>query len=144
MKRFLTLVTTICLFLTLSGVGYAEEDNRSTQVTYHVNPSYYVEIPSTVTLGNELEVKASNVVIEYGKKLNVKINGDFNLSNNNHKVAYTVTSGTTPINSGDTVLTVNPENSNSGSSTLIFNVPTTGFKYAGDYTGTVNFTISIE
>lgn len=145
MKRFLTLVTTICLFVTLSGVGYAEEDNRNTQVTYHVDPSYTVEIPANVTLGNELEVKASNVVIGYGKKLNVKINGDFNLSNNGYKVAYTVTSGTnTTINSGDTVLTVNPENSNSGSSTLTFNVPTTGFKYAGDYTGTVNFTISIE
>lgn len=144
MKRFLTLVTTICLFVTLSGVGYAEEDNRNTTVTYHVNPSYTVEIPANVTLGNDLTVSASNVVIGYGNKLNVKINGDFKLSNNNHEVAYTVTSGTNTISTGDTVLTVDPKDSNSGSTTLTFKVPTTGFKYAGDYTGTVNFIITIE
>ena len=142
MKKFLTLLTTICLFVTLSGVGYGEE--KSTTITYHVNPSYTVTIPATITLGNELVVSASDVVIEYGKKLNVKINGDFKLSNNNHEVSYSITSGTNTIESGHVILIVDPESANSGSSTLTLNLPSGGFKYAGDYTGTINFTIFVE
>ncbi len=143
MKRFLTLLTTICLLVSLSSVSFAD-DTRITTITYHVDPSYVVTIPANVKLNETLEVSATNVVIEYGKTLNVKINGDFKLSNNNHEVAYSITSGSTTINSGDMVLSVDPANSNSGSSTLTFVKPDSGFKYAGDYSGTVNFTISIE
>ncbi len=143
MKKVLTLITTICLFVTLSGVGYGEE-NKSTTIIYHVNPNYTVTIPSTATLGSDLIVSASNVVIEYGKKLNVKISSDFKLSNNDYEVAYNITSGTNTIESGDIVLTVDPASANSGSSTLTLNVPNDGFKYAGDYSGTLNFTISVE
>ena len=143
MKKFLTLLTTICLFVTLSGVGYAEE-NKSTTITYYVEPSYQVTIPTNATLGNELVVSATNVVIEYGKKLNVKIDGNFKLSNNNHEVSFSITNDNVPISSGDTVLTVDPAESNSGSSTLTLNLPSGGFKYAGDYSGTINFTIFVE
>lgn len=142
MKKILTLLTTICLVVTLSGVSFA--DDYTTTITYHVDPSYVVTIPATTTLGSNLEVSASNVIIEYGKKLNVKINGNFKLSNNNHEVTYSVTSNDVAVKTGDTVLTVDPAESNSGSSTLVFKVPSGGFKYAGDYSGTINFTISVE
>ena len=143
MKKFLTLLTTICLFVTLSGVGYAEE-NKSTTITYYVEPSYEVTIPTNATLGNELVVSATNVVIEYGKKLNVKIDGNFKLSNNNHEVSYSITSGSDTIEADDVVLTIDPESTNSGSSTLTLNLPSGGFKYAGNYSGTINFTIFVE
>ncbi len=143
MKKTITLLTSICLLLSLSGIGFADE-TKSTTITYHVDPNYVVTIPANVTLNDTLEVSATNVVIEYGKKLNVKISGDFKLSNNNHEVAYSITSGSTAINSGDTVLTINPDEANTGSSTLTFVKPETGFKYAGDYSGTVSFTISVE
>lgn len=143
MKKILTMLTTICLLVTLSGVGFAEE-GKSTTITYHVDQSYEISIPATVTLGNTIEVSANDVVIEYGKKLNVKINGEFKLNNNDYEVAYSITSGDNPISSGDVVLTIDPEKTNSGSSSLTFVKPESGFKYAGDYTGTVNFTISVE
>lgn len=143
MKRILTLLTSICLLLSLSCIGFADE-TKSTVITYHIEPSYMVTIPTNVVLGESLEVSAKDVVIEYGKKLNVKISGDFKLSNNNHEVAYSITNGANTINSGDTVLTINPDEANTGSSTLTFVKPETGFKYAGDYSGTVSFTISVE
>ena len=63
-------------------------------------------------------------------------------------LAYTVKSGTTAIGAGDAILTVNPDSATdgsgaSGSATLTFTLDDT-IKYAGIYTGTVTFTVSVE
>ena len=58
-------------------------------------------------------------------------------------LSYTVKNGETVVNEGDTVLTVNPTSGKTGETTLKFVAPETA-QFAGDYTGTVTFTIAIE
>ncbi len=121
--------------------GYTQEMT----VNYSVAPTYTVTIPASVTLGETAEIKAENVVIEKGKQVEVKLSGDaFKLtSGENAEINYTVTKDSTAVGVSDTVLTVNPDDSSSGSVMLNFIAPS-DFTYAGIYTGTVTFTVSVE
>lgn len=113
-------------------------------------PTYIVTIPATVELGGTAEIKAENVVVEKGSQVEVKLT-DTNEADNSFKLksdegaelAYTVNDGTNDISVGDTVLTVNPDNSNTGTANLSF-VKQGSEAYAGAYKGTVTFTISVE
>jgi hypothetical protein len=54
-----------------------------------------------------------------------------------------VKNGETTVNEGNVVLTVNPDDGKTGETTLKFVAPETA-QFAGDYTGTVAFTISVK
>ena len=120
-------------------------------VNYAVAPTYTVTIPETVTLGHTATIKAEDVILEEEKQLKVKLTGTSG-ENNAFKVKsaegaeleYTVNDGTKDISIDETVLTVNPDNSANGSATLKFNAPSdSDIIYAGKYTGTVTFTVSV-
>ncbi|MGN0449659.1 MAG: GLUG motif-containing protein [Ruminococcus sp.] len=120
-------------------------------VNYAVAPTYTVTIPETVTLGQTATIKAEDVILEEEKQLKVKLTGTSG-ENNAFKVKsaegaeleYTVNDGTKDISIDETVLTVNPDNSANGSATLKFNAPSdSDIIYAGKYTGTVTFTVSV-
>ena len=126
------------------------EESTSTQISYSVAPTYTVTIPATVELGNTAEIKAENVVVEKGSQVEVKLtdtsedDNSFKLkSNEGAELAYTVNNGTNDISVGDTVLAVNPDNSDTGTANLSF-VKQGNEAYAGAYKGTVTFTVSIE
>ncbi len=128
-----------------------EKDNRGTNVNYTVAPTYTVTIPSEVSLGNSFEIKAENVVLEQGKQLEVALTATsgagnaFTVSNGKTgELTYEVKVGGTPISVGGTVLTVNPTTASAGSATLHFSDPTNTIVYAGDYSGTVTFTVSVK
>ena len=113
-------------------------------------PTYTVMIPATVELGETAEIKAENVVVEKGKQVEVKLTGTsetdnaFQLkTNEGAELTYTVKNGDADVAIGSTVLTVNPDTAASGSTTLTFVAPTS-ITYAGTYTGTVTFTVSVE
>lgn len=113
-------------------------------------PTYTVTIPATVELGETAEIKAENVVVEKGKQVEVKLTGTsetdnaFQLkTNEGAELTYTVKNGDADVAIGSTVLTVNPDTAASGSTTLTFVAPTS-ITYAGTYTGTVTFTVSVE
>ncbi|WP_308573515.1 ubiquitin-like protein [uncultured Eubacterium sp.] len=113
-------------------------------------PTYTVTIPATVELGGTAEIKAENVVVEKGSQVEVKLtntsedDNSFKLkSNEGAELAYTVNNGTNDISVGDTVLAVNPDNSDTGTANLSF-VKQGSEAYAGTYKGTVTFTISVE
>ncbi len=122
-----------------------ERYKQGMSVSYSVAPTYTVTIPASVTLGETVEIKAENVVVEKGKQVEVKLSGDaFKLtSGENAEINYTVTKDGTAVGVSDTVLTVNPDDSSSGSVMLNFIAPS-DFTYAGIYTGTVTFTVSVE
>ena len=113
-------------------------------------PTYTVTIPATVELGETAEIKAENVVVEKGSQVDIKLT-DTSEADNSFKLktdegaelAYTVNNGTNDISVGDTVLTVNPDNSDTGTANLSF-VKQGSEAYAGAYKGTVTFTISVE
>lgn len=114
-------------------------------VDFVQEPAYTVTIPETVTLGETAVIKAENVTVAKGKQLEVKLSDDeFKLKTaEGAEIDYTVTKGGIAVGTSDTVLTVNPTSSDSGSVELKFEQPST-LTYAGTYTGTLTFTVSVE
>ena len=123
-----------------------EAETKSTTVTYQVDPSFTVTIPATVALGETATIKAENVVVAKGKQVEVALtdaNGFTVATPQGAELNYTVKNGETTVNEGDTVLTVNPDGGKTGETTLTFTTPETA-QFAGDYTGTVTFTIAVD
>ena len=123
---------------------------NSTQVKYSVNPTYTVTIPETVELGQTAEIKAEDVVVAFGSQVEVALTGTSGESNafqlksaEGATLGYTVKNKNTAVNVGDTVLTVNPVTASVGRTTLSFEKPES-VTYAGEYTGTVTFTIAVK
>ena len=119
---------------------------RSVTVEYNVDPTYTVTIPATVALGETATIKAENVVVTKDKQVEVTLtnaNGFKVKTEQGAELGYTVKNGETTVNEGDTVLTVNPDGGKTGETTLTFTTPET-VKFAGDYTGTVTFTIAVN
>ncbi|MGN0546089.1 MAG: hypothetical protein ACI4I3_02060 [Acutalibacteraceae bacterium] len=117
-------------------------------------PTFTVTIPSSVELGGTATVTAEGVSVADGSQLVVKLSGTsgvnnaFTLSNGgSDTLTYRVTKGSkagTAISVNGSVLTVaGGIADNSGSEALYF-TPATEPKYAGKYTGTVTFTVSVE
>lgn len=157
MKKLLALALALVMVLSLSVTAFAADINQdsdpktgTTSVSYTVNPTYTVTIPASVTLGETVTVSASNVVVPKGKQLLVGIisNNDddafFVQTAEGEMLFYSVKKSGVSINImvGDPVLKVNPENADNGSATLTFEEPTY-VTYAGTYTGTVTFTVSV-
>lgn len=155
MKKLLAFTFALVMVLSLSVTAFAADINQDsdpksgvTSVSYTVNPTYTVTIPASVTLGETVTVSASNVVVPMGKQLRVGI-----ISNNDDDaffvqtaegamLLYSVKKGGVNILVGEPVLKVNPEIADNGSATLTFEEPTY-VTYAGTYTGTVTFTVSV-
>ncbi|MGN0523931.1 MAG: hypothetical protein ACI4IG_06635 [Eubacterium sp.] len=128
----------------------AVDDNRDTEITYDVLPTYTVTIPATVDLGSTAMIKAENVVLDNEKQLCIKLTATSEADNSfklktdeDATLAYTVNNGTNDISVGDTVLAVNPDDTDTGTANLSF-VKQGSEAYAGTYKGTVTFTVSIE
>ena len=125
-------------------------DDKTISLEFVQAPTYTVTIPASVSLGDTAEVKAEDVVIERGKQLVVTLAGT-NEADNSFKLktaegtelVYTVKNGEDTVQPGDNVLTVNPDDSASGNTALSFIAPSSVI-YAGTYTGTVIFTVSVE
>lgn len=164
MKKLLTLLLTAALATAAATTAFADDTTISAgtdgkpsptaapqmNVTYTVQPSYTVTIPASVTLGEKATVSASGVKINKNQNLIVKLTGTsgnnnaFTVTANGAELAYTVKNGTTDIAVGSEVLNVNSTTaSNKLSAELSFVAPTST-TYAGNYTGTVTFTVSVE
>ncbi|MGN0523932.1 MAG: ubiquitin-like protein [Eubacterium sp.] len=125
-------------------------DTKTLTVQFVSAPTYTVTIPATVELGGTAEIKAENVVVEKGSQVEVKLtdtseaDNSFKLkSNEGAELTYTVNNGTNDISVGDTVLAVNPDDTSTGAANLTF-AQSGNADYAGDYSGTVTFTVSVE
>ena len=128
------------LHLVLSGY------DSTVTVEFVSAPTYTVTIPATVELGQTATISAENVVVEKGKQVEVSLtnaNGFKVTTPEGAELTYTVTKDEVAVAEGDTVLTVNPDNSKTGETTLKFVAPATT-QFAGNYTGTVTFTIAVN
>ena len=122
---------------------------RDSTVTleYVAAPTFTVTIPATVALGETATISAENVVVAKGKQVEVALtnaNGFKVTTPQGAELGYTVKNGETAVKEGDIVLTVNPDNGKTGETTLAFSDPTETAKFAGDYTGTLTFTIAVN
>ncbi|MCI5727344.1 MAG: ubiquitin [Clostridium sp.] len=127
-----------------------KDDVKTLTVEFVSAPTYTVTIPATVELGGTIEIKAENVVVEKGKQVEVKLTGTSEDDNTfklktaeNAELAYTINDGTNNISIGDTVLVVNPKDTKTGSAILAF-AQSGDVEFAGNYSGTVTFTVSVE
>ena len=154
MKKLLTLILAIALMATMSVTVFAENNTISYNdvvqesgmtVSYNVEPTYTVTIPTQVTLGSTAEIKVEDVVIPKGYQVEVSIccdDYDFVLtSGEGAEIYYSVTCGDEEYYPDDVILAVSPTVSTSGSTILTFEA-SSDIQYAGDYTGTVTFVIS--
>ncbi len=113
--------------------------------TNYGDPIYTVTIPASVELGSEATIQASDVYLNADQTLYVKLTATSGTNNAltlkdsyNNEMTYTISNGSTQYKVEDTVLSTNTDKE----VTLKFepdSVP-----YAGTYTGTVTFTISVE
>lgn len=170
MKKLLSLVLALALSLSLSVTAFAEDHTvdqnttlpatKDTTVEFNVDPAYTITIPDKVELDKKTDTETGTVTYKQDAKITASagvrlLNGQrirvtlsageegFVLtSKESATLPYTVTVGsdTTAITSGDTVATFDTSLT-AQESTLHFaaNDPT----YAGQYSDTVTFTISI-
>lgn len=122
---------------------------ESGKCTYCGQPeiAYTVTIPATVELGNAANatatISAENVTLPTDKTLKVTVNGPFTatlVGTTDVTAHYTIKNGNTALESGDQVLTA--KNGESPKIPLTFVKPDAA-PYAGSYTGTVTFTVSV-
>lgn len=127
-------------------------NNNEKTVTVQLvqEPAYTVTIPTEAELGKTATVSAEGVVLEKGNQLTVKLSGTSETDNSfklktaeGAELEYTVKKSETTVDVGDTVLTVNPETADNSSAELQFVSPS-NVQYAGDYSGTLTFTIAVE
>lgn len=165
MKKLLATILALTLALSLSATAFAMDINQdadpktgNTSVTYNVDPAYTVTIPETVTINDAaVTVSATGVKVDKGSQVVVKLTATSGTDNaftvktdKNAELTYKVMNGETAVNVGDTVLAVNPDtaidNSGaSGSASLTFSLADgETVQYAGTYTGTVEFTVSVD
>lgn len=130
---------------TLHLIQYENTDNVTLE--FISTPSYCVTIPASVSLGSTAVISAADVKND---PISVKItatsddNNDFILKNEQDAaLSYRVTQGKQNVSVGDTILSVDPKTATSGSAAIQFHTPE-NVQFAGTYTGTVTFTISVD
>lgn len=154
MKKLVTLLLTAALATAAATTAFADTSitpsDGKMNVTYTVAPSYTVTIPASVTLGEKATVSASNVKIGKNENLIVKLTGTsgtnnaFTVKAGDEVLTYKVKKDNADIAINSEVLNVNTDTaSTQPSATLSFEAPASA-KYAGTYTGTVTFTVSVE
>ena len=128
-----------------------KEDEETLTITYVSAPSYTVTIPPTVELGKSMMVSAEDVRVKKGQQVEVALTGTSGEDNafalksqEGALISYIVQKDGNPVKINDTVLTVNPETASSGQVSLSFLEPEDqDITYAGNYTGTVTFTVRL-
>lgn len=152
MKKLFTILLAVMMMATVSTTAFAEEikldtENKTGDVTieYTQSESYVVIIPDSMTVGTDKTVEADNIVIGYGKQLTVSVSSKNNwtLKNNDDSLKYTLKIGDTAASTNNTVLTA--VSGDTVSKTLSATLDDDqSAKYAGNYTDTLTFTVSVN
>ncbi|WP_308000147.1 hypothetical protein [uncultured Gemmiger sp.] len=124
-----------------------------TKVTFTIDPAYTVTIPSevtlekkegkTVTYEKDLTLKASNVRLNQGKKLQVTIpdNSVLQLSAGSATLNYTITNDNgINVGAGSVAATFTTQ---AADQTATLHIKANDPPFAGDYSGTLKFTIAV-
>lgn len=110
-------------------------------------PSYTVTIPASVELGNTAEIQTENVNVVSGSQLVVRLydaDGWKLKTPEGAEQLYTIKNGESIVAEDDAVLTVAGGTANNSGTVSLDFAPDGEPKYAGVYTGTVMFNVSVE
>ena len=131
-------------------VTWKESDVIYTIAYKDVAPTFTVTIPATVELGNQITISAENVRVNKGSEVVISIADASGIGNAftmtgtaGDSFTYSITANGNAISSGADILTVNPDTNSAGTVTLKFEKPKKAI-YAGNYTGSVTFTIAVN
>lgn len=150
MKKIITLLLTFAFVMSMTAMtAYADE--RKSDVTLDVNPSYSVTIPVTVELTEaeqytkDADIEITDVFIASDKTVQVKINSDFTMTAENDNgtttdLTYTVTDENNQEVANEAVVATCTTDEGSSTSTLTFSASP---EYAGSYSDTVTFNIAL-
>lgn len=164
MKKLVTLLLTAALATAAATTAFATNLNTEIKpgtdgkpnptsgrlnVTYTVNPSYTVTIPTSVTLdsttkSSTAKVKAENVTVPYGQSVKVALATDFKVtSDEGAELTYTVKKDNVAVANNAVVLEVaSNATGKTGETALTFEL-NDNIVYSGTYTDTVTFTVSV-
>ncbi|MEG2081395.1 MAG: hypothetical protein RRZ68_07540, partial [Oscillospiraceae bacterium] len=141
-KKTLSFFLALCIFTSLSITAFAED----TAISANVFPTYTVTIPDTVELDSVATIKAENILTEASKAVKVAVTATnqagnaFAVStNDNAVISYQLKKGTSVMKIGD-VMSFEQD----GTEQLTFEKLASNKLFAGQYSGTVTFTISYE
>lgn len=163
MKKTLSMALALTLALSLAVPAFATDITvdggvGETVVTYGTSQGFTVTIPADFTIDSatqkaSADVEAENVLIPYGKTLNVRISGDdyvdswelIDTAEASNQLTYNIgtTEGGDDIVNNSVVLSVASGNTSGATETLYFEVIDTLTK-AGTYTDTLTFTVSVD
>lgn len=134
-------------------ITQSTSNSCDTKVTFTIAPAYTVTIPSevtlekkdgqTVTYEKDLTLTASNVRLNQGKKLQVTIadGSILTLESEEHaKLNYTITVGSTEVSANSVVATFTTQ---APDQTATLHIKAKDPEFAGDYKGTLKFTIAV-
>lgn len=134
-------------------ITQSTSNSCDTKVTFTIAPAYTVTIPSEVTLDkkegqtvtyeNDLTLTASNVRLNQGKKLQVTIptGSVLQLSAGNATLNYTITNDNgINVDAGSVAATFTTQ---APEQTATLHIKANDPPFAGDYSGTLKFTIAV-
>ena len=154
-KKIFSVILALAMILALSAAVFADNGisgENSINVSYTTGQNYEVVIPTgSPAIGDstDLTIKAQNVLLPEGKKLQVSMSSDngfaLTLSDGNvtSSIPYTVKLNDSEISSGSTILTVE-SGLTTGEVTLVASVGSaSAVKLAGTHTDTLRFTCEV-
>lgn len=165
MKKLLSIALTLALALSFSVTAFAEDhtvtekDNlpidKYSEVEFKVEPTYTMTIPSTVVLTKDAEsgnyekdaeiIASAGVLLLEGQTIQITLDSDFKLTTGaeaaTYELPYTVTVDNKEIDTENKVVATFNTNTEEQKETLHFSAENP--EYAGEYSDTVTFTISI-
>lgn len=148
MKKYVSFAFAAALSAAFCATAFAAEDNRQVEVKTHIDPTYTVTIPANTTVASKAEktpfgaITLTDAQLDPGKSVNVTLTSSGTLKNKSDtskKLAYAILSGESAFTSASYT--------KAGESTaLTIHITEADWAnaYAGDYTDTVEFTISYK
>lgn len=134
--------------VTIANDAFTMPARKLTVTAQYTNaPSYTVTIPASVELGNTAEIQAENVNVVSGSQLVVRLSDADGWKLKTPEGAeqlYTIKNGESIVAESDAVLTVAGGTANNSGTVSLDFAPDGEPKYAGVYTGTVMFNVSVE
>lgn len=152
MKKIISLALAVLMIAAMSVTAFAADIKQDTAnktgdvtIEYTQSESYVVIIPDSMTVGTDATVEVNDIVIGYNKQLTVSVSSqnEWKLKNNDDGLGYTLHIGETGVTStNNTVLTA--ASGDTASKTLSVTIdPNQSPKYAGNYTDTLTFNVSV-
>ena len=154
MKKLFALILAVALMATMSTTAFAANTTGgSTEVSFNVDPTYTITIPATVELNkvedngtvtyeNDYTLTAqAGVRLKKGEYIEVTVASDFEMTTTEGaSLAYSITAGGNALDN-DVVATFTTDKAEQSST---IHIAAGDPDYAGDYSDTVTFTISVQ